>query len=143
MLCRVPATRAAADAHHQHTCLFHMSPADALAKNFASQCGFCTPGITVAVAAAAAAGAGVQGQGCGVKGMQGDSTSAVSVAHGLDGNLCRCTGWRPIIDACRVRRCQLLCWVSESRLFVRHTCVQECVCVSDWVEGSQANHTHN
>jgi xanthine dehydrogenase iron-sulfur cluster and FAD-binding subunit A len=27
----------------------------------------------------------------------------VSMAQGLDGNLCRCTGWRPIIDACRVR----------------------------------------
>lgn len=70
---------------HTHT------RADALAVNFASQCGFCTPGITVALAAAAAA-----------EGREGKA-GAVELARGLDGNLCRCTGWRPIIDTCRVR----------------------------------------
>ena len=39
-------------------------------------------------------------------GAEGDSAAAVHIARGLDGNLCRCTGWRPILDACRVSRAQ-------------------------------------
>lgn len=58
----------------------------------ASQCGFCTPGFVVAahgvVRRAAAAGKG--------------APTADDFAAGLDGNLCRCTGYRPIVDACKV-----------------------------------------
>jgi xanthine dehydrogenase small subunit len=51
----------------------------------ASQCGFCTPGIVVRLAGLAAKGAG-----------PGD-TAAVEQA--LLAHLCRCTGWRTILDA--------------------------------------------
>jgi aerobic-type carbon monoxide dehydrogenase small subunit (CoxS/CutS family) len=51
----------------------------------ASQCGFCTPGIVVRLSALAAKGTGA-----------GD-TAAVEQA--LLAHLCRCTGWRTILDA--------------------------------------------
>jgi xanthine dehydrogenase/oxidase len=50
-----------------------------------SQCGFCTPGIVMSMYAAW---------------RNGEGGTQV-----LDGNLCRCTGYRPIIDA--MRRCGL------------------------------------
>lgn len=73
----------------------------ALVENHASQCGFCTPGFVMALFALyknwqpepenAAAGA-----------LTADSgpTRRVVETH-LAGNLCRCTGYRPIIDAAR------------------------------------------
>jgi xanthine dehydrogenase small subunit len=51
----------------------------ALAESDATQCGFCTPGIAMAAWAHTRAG--------------GDQHEA------LAGNLCRCTGYRPILDA--------------------------------------------
>lgn len=78
----------------------HRFVPEALAKRFASQCGFCTPGIAVAMAAAVAAA--LDGDACAVPFRAGDPARAAAIANGLDGNLCRCTGLRPIIDACRV-----------------------------------------
>src|SRR5438045_2750376 len=49
-----------------------------------SQCGFCTPGIVMSLFAAYHSGA--------------PSTTA-SLCDQLAGNLCRCTGYRPILDA--------------------------------------------
>jgi xanthine dehydrogenase small subunit len=56
-----------------------------------SQCGFCTPGFVMAMAAALAGGDG--------RGRTVDTRDATSEA--LAGNLCRCTGYRPIVDAMR------------------------------------------
>lgn len=58
--------------------------------------------MAAAAAAVGAGGAVHQGPSAqpGVDGC--DSAAAIHIAQGLDGNLCRCTGWRPIIDACRV-----------------------------------------
>ncbi|WOV91071.1 MAG: xanthine dehydrogenase small subunit [Candidatus Zeuxoniibacter abyssi] len=50
-----------------------------------SQCGFCTPGFVMSLFALAKAG-----------GASGDRKKAV---RAISGNLCRCTGYRPIIDA--------------------------------------------
>lgn len=53
-----------------------------------SQCGFCTPGIVMSLFALQAEGGAVERQ---------------RVDTALAGNLCRCTGYRPIIEAaCRV-----------------------------------------
>lgn len=55
--------------------------------------GFCTPGIAVAchTALAKAQAAGKPAPTC------------EELHNALDGNLCRCTGYRPIIAACTVR----------------------------------------
>ena len=50
----------------------------------ASQCGFCTPGFVMSLYAAWQNGRGL---------------SANEVDTTLAGNLCRCTGYRPIVDA--------------------------------------------
>jgi len=49
-----------------------------------SQCGFCTPGIVAAVAA-----------------LVDNETTVADVEEHLDGNLCRCTGYRPLWDAAK------------------------------------------
>lgn len=53
-----------------------------------SQCGFCTPGM-VLTAYAALAGADEEG-------LTMQQMEAL-----FDGNICRCTGYRPIMSACR------------------------------------------
>ena len=49
-----------------------------------SQCGFCTPGIAVRLAVAT---------------ENGECASREGVVDALSGNLCRCTGYGPIVDA--------------------------------------------
>jgi aerobic-type carbon monoxide dehydrogenase small subunit (CoxS/CutS family) len=77
------------------TTLDGLDPADreawgaAFCATGASQCGFCTPGIVVRLAGLAAKGAGP------------DDTAAVEQA--LLAHLCRCTGWRTILDAWSLR----------------------------------------
>ncbi|PNH05754.1 Indole-3-acetaldehyde oxidase [Tetrabaena socialis] len=87
----------------------HSLVAERLTEFHASQCGYCTPGFTVAChaaaanAAAAATAAGAGGAGCPgglLSGGGGGCDEALRQA--LDGNLCRCTGYRPIVAACRV-----------------------------------------
>jgi xanthine dehydrogenase small subunit len=60
---------------------------EAFCATGASQCGFCTPGIVVRLSGLAAKGAG----------RRDDDTAAVEQA--LLAHLCRCTGWRTILDA--------------------------------------------
>lgn len=59
--------------------------ADAFCATGASQCGFCTPGIVVRLEALRAKGA--------------DLTDPAPVEQALLAHLCRCTGWRTILDA--------------------------------------------
>ncbi len=55
-----------------------------IAKGNGSQCGFCTPGIVMSLYAL----------------LRNDSSpSEHAVEEAFDGNLCRCTGYRPILDA--------------------------------------------
>lgn len=59
-----------------------------------SQCGFCTPGFVMSLATLAESQTQTQTQ------SKLDVTQARGkVLDGISGNLCRCTGYRPIIDA--------------------------------------------
>lgn len=65
----------------------------ALRECHASQCGFCTPGFVMALTGL------VEKKKCADAGLIG----AQEAKNALTGNLCRCTGYQPIIDAaCRV-----------------------------------------
>jgi len=55
-----------------------------LVRHHGSQCGFCTPGIVMALEAHL---------------RSAPAVSHASVARALAGNLCRCTGYRPIVTA--------------------------------------------
>ena len=55
-----------------------------IAKGNGSQCGFCTPGIVMSLYALL---------------RNNDDPSELEVEEAFDGNLCRCTGYRPILDA--------------------------------------------
>ncbi|KAN0059894.1 hypothetical protein ACQY0O_008469 [Thecaphora frezii] len=58
-----------------------------IGKMFGSQCGFCTPGIVMSLYATIRNGYG--------------NLSEEDIEHSLDGCLCRCTGYRPILDAAK------------------------------------------
>jgi xanthine dehydrogenase small subunit len=62
---------------------------DAFCATGASQCGFCTPGIIVRLQ--------------GLDAKKPDATDA-DVERALQAHLCRCTGWRTILDAWHQRR---------------------------------------
>ncbi|MDB6102421.1 MAG: xdhA [Gammaproteobacteria bacterium] len=62
----------------------------AMVECHGSQCGFCTPGFVMSLFAL------YLGQG-----PQGSPPEREDVLTALSGNLCRCTGYRPIIDAGR------------------------------------------
>jgi aerobic carbon-monoxide dehydrogenase small subunit len=57
---------------------------DAFTRHAALQCGFCTPGMLLTVAALL---------------ETGELTSVDEIKRGLAGNLCRCTGYRGIVEA--------------------------------------------
>jgi xanthine dehydrogenase small subunit len=57
---------------------------EAMVRCHGAQCGFCTPGFVMSLAAAF---------------EKGPLLEAQSVKNKLTGNLCRCTGYQPIIDA--------------------------------------------
>jgi aerobic-type carbon monoxide dehydrogenase small subunit (CoxS/CutS family) len=56
----------------------------AFTRHAALQCGFCTPGMLLTVAALL---------------ETGELTSVEEIKRGLAGNLCRCTGYRGILEA--------------------------------------------
>ena len=58
---------------------------EAMARQHGSQCGFCTPGIVMSLFAHYHACNG--------------ATTREAINDALAGNLCRCTGYRPIVDA--------------------------------------------
>ncbi|HWW50520.1 MAG TPA: (2Fe-2S)-binding protein [Verrucomicrobiae bacterium] len=64
----------------------------AFLDNFAFQCGFCTPGMILAAKALLDEGT--------------EPTEREIIAH-MNGNLCRCTGYRPILEAIRQASLQM------------------------------------
>ncbi|MBK1667290.1 xanthine dehydrogenase small subunit [Rhodovibrio sodomensis] len=78
--CRVVTTEGLSDGQGQP------HPAQtAMAEQFATQCGYCSPGFVMSLAAIA------------TRPERDDD----SLMDALAGNLCRCTGYRPILDAAR------------------------------------------
>lgn len=64
-----------------------MHPAQtALVEKHASQCGFCTPGFVMSMVGL-------------YESHAGQTLSRTDIEEALSGNLCRCTGYRPIIEA--------------------------------------------
>ena len=62
-----------------------------IAKGNGSQCGFCTPGIVMSLYAL-------------LRNSEGEGPGEQEVEEAFDGNLCRCTGYRPILDAAQTFR---------------------------------------
>jgi xanthine dehydrogenase small subunit len=60
----------------------------------ATQCGFCTPGFAMAMFAFAHE-SNISG---------GEARDDETIHEALAGNLCRCTGYRPIVEACKTMR---------------------------------------
>ncbi|MDE3130501.1 MAG: (2Fe-2S)-binding protein, partial [Acidobacteriota bacterium] len=58
----------------------------AFTSHAAVQCGYCTPGFLLTLKSLRDAG---------------ELTSEDDIRHGLDGNVCRCTGYRSILEAAR------------------------------------------
>jgi carbon-monoxide dehydrogenase small subunit len=58
--------------------------AAAFTRHAALQCGFCTAGMVLTIHSLL---------------EDGELTDEASIRHGLAGNLCRCTGYRSILDA--------------------------------------------
>ena len=56
----------------------------AFADNFAAQCGFCTPGMLMAAKALL---------------DRNPQPSRAEIIEAISGNICRCTGYEPIINA--------------------------------------------
>ena len=57
---------------------------ESMATCFGSQCGFCTPGIVMSLAGLV---------------QTNTAPNRTEINDALSGNLCRCTGYKPIIDA--------------------------------------------
>jgi aerobic carbon-monoxide dehydrogenase small subunit len=61
---------------------------EAFRDKHALQCGFCTPGMIMAAIELVARNAAT-----------GDTLTEAEIRHGLDGNICRCTGYHNIVRA--------------------------------------------
>lgn len=91
--------------------------ADQFANLSASQCGFCTPGFVVATHHALSK--------CQ---EQGVAPTAEHLQKGMDGNLCRCTGYRPILDACKVQHYCVGCLLKELVCMAGRFCARLLIC---------------
>jgi xanthine dehydrogenase small subunit len=67
----------------------------ALVQHHASQCGFCTPGFVMSLFALYQTRLGQSAH----TGEPATPVTRDDALHALSGNLCRCTGYRPILDA--------------------------------------------
>ncbi|KAM0813135.1 putative xanthine dehydrogenase [Seiridium cardinale] len=70
-----------------------------IAKSNGSQCGFCTPGIVMSLYALL---------------RNNDAPTDHDIEEAFDGNLCRCTGYRPILDAAQTFSVDRGCGKSSS-----------------------------
>ena len=84
----------------------HLHPAqEALVQCHGSQCGFCTPGFVMSLF-------GLYQNHT----VRGEAVSREQASEALSGNLCRCTGYRPIVDAALTMQTAPLCAVDEAQV---------------------------
>ncbi len=82
-----------ADNPDHHPDRAHLHPAQqAMVECHGSQCGFCTPGFVMSLASV------YENHRQNAR-QNGDDLSYDDIVAAISGNLCRCTGYRPIIDA--------------------------------------------
>jgi carbon-monoxide dehydrogenase small subunit len=67
---------------------FHRRAVEAFMRHAAVQCGFCTSGMLLTAKALAARGIGAA-----------PASGRAEIAAAMNGNLCRCTGYRSILDS--------------------------------------------
>lgn len=70
-----------------------------IAKGNGSQCGFCTPGIVMSLYALL---------------RNNERPSEHQIEEAFDGNLCRCTGYRPILDAAQTFSAERSCGMAKA-----------------------------
>ena len=91
----------------------HLHPVQqALVQHHASQCGFCTPGFVMSLFALYQNRV-AQAQRCGTT---PEPVSREQALEALSGNLCRCTGYRPILQAAQTMLNGPLCSVNEAEI---------------------------
>ncbi|MBB3105677.1 xanthine dehydrogenase small subunit [Psychrobacter luti] len=84
-------------AHHPERALLHPAQ-QAMVDCHGSQCGFCTPGFVMSLANLYENNR-MQQQKNAKQGSSNDDPSYDDIVAAISGNLCRCTGYRPIIEA--------------------------------------------
>lgn len=94
---------AAPAAKSADTCLHPAQ--EAIAQCFGSQCGFCTPGFVMSLF-------GLYQNHV----AKGQTVSRAQAQVALSGNLCRCTGYRPILDATQAMQALPLVHVDEAKV---------------------------
>ncbi len=78
---------------------------EAMVQCHGSQCGFCTPGFVMSLF-------GLYQNHT----ARGEAVSREQASAALSGNLCRCTGYRPIVDAALTMQTAPLCTVDEAEV---------------------------
>ena len=68
-----------------------------MSSNFASQCGFCSPGMATKIYHKAMRNK----KALKIKGSKEPSDADFEAEETIKDNLCRCTGYRPILQACK------------------------------------------
>lgn len=69
-----------------------------LANAHASQCGYCTPGIVMSLYTQL---------------KNKPQSTTVDIEDTFDGNLCRCTGYRPILEGAQTFACENVCGATK------------------------------
>ncbi len=93
--------------------LDHLHPVQqALVQHHASQCGFCTPGFVMSLFALYQNRVAQASR----SGTAPEPVSRDQALEALSGNLCRCTGYRPILQAAQTMLNGPLCSVNEAEI---------------------------
>ncbi|WP_352337811.1 xanthine dehydrogenase small subunit [Psychrobacter sp. 16-MNA-CIBAN-0192] len=89
-----------ADNPENHPERARLHPAQqAMVECHGSQCGFCTPGFVMSLASVYENKRLQKGQNAAIDKQNDNNLSYDDIVASISGNLCRCTGYRPIIDA--------------------------------------------